>query len=266
MARKKVTKKQNSTVLDYIKKNIVLITSLIIFIIVFGFVMYTGGEQAQELDSDNPLDVANGSKMVAERLEKIIPYSAINDLKYQTAYQKNKTTAEDIANDIFLQMAYNNSEEKTYTAFQTTLTRLYGDNLFIMNHDFNINGQVKCTSSNALNQYNCEDTTADGPIYDIIADYTKLNIENDIYYLTQEVYFYSKEETDDGVTYTLYFDYQYQNVVAKFTDKDLNNQDVASFIKTKYAGYKSTYLSKFDLNKNSYRWLSTERIKNNETK
>ncbi len=53
--------------------------------------------------------------------------------------------------------------------------------------------------------------------------------------------------------------------MAKFSDKDLNNQDIADFIKTKYAGYKSTYLSKFDLNKNTYRWLSTERIKNNET-
>ncbi len=142
MARKKVTKKKNNTLLNYIEKNIVLITSLIIFFIVFCFVMYTGGEQPKELDPNNPLDVAGGSKMVAERLEKIIPYSAINDLKYQTAYQKNKVSTDDIANDIFLQMAYNNSEEKTFTAFQTTLTRLYGDNLFIMNHDFNVNGQV----------------------------------------------------------------------------------------------------------------------------
>lgn len=251
-------KKKRIDDLDKVKANITLIIAFMIFLFAYCYVMYT--KVGSENNLNGILNIDGGTESIAERLEQIIPFSEITDLKYVTAYQDKLITSTEIENDIFLQKAYENSASKYYSNFKETLNRLYGDNLFLINQSFNVNGKIECKYDDQELYYQCQEKKYDGLIYDAIRTVVNLELAEENYNLVENIIFYTYIEEPEAIKYQIYADEKYQNLVGEFTSKDLNNQNISEYIIDNYKKYELKYISKFIINSGTYCWIKTERL------
>ena len=233
---------------------------LMAFLFLFCFLCYTKvGRNIIIPQTPVNTEITDQDNVIAKRLAEIIPFVNINDLKYTTAYQEQKITNADIANEVFLKIAYDNITERNQSNFNDYITRLYGGNLFIINKSFNVDGVVTCTFKEDLS-YDCLTKTYSGITYSLVRSITKLSIIDDDYYLNEDVIFYTFEEVNGKIIYTIYDNSNYQNKIATFTDEERQNYAVTDYILAKYKTAIRKYQSKFIINNNTYRWQSTERI------
>lgn len=241
---------------EKVKANIILIISFMIFLFTYCFVMYTDMGSNKNVEINTNIEIKGGNDLVSQRLEEIIPYVTKTDALVKTAYQENLVNSDSIDNNVFLLKAYQNSEDKSLKAFNEVLVRLYSNNLFIVNNDFNVDGTINCSYDSQTLNYHCNEQTYDGIRYKVYREINKLNIQENNYYLDENVIFYSEEGSSNNITYKIYSDSTYQNEVETFM---LNsNETIEDVLKSK--SEKLQYRSKFMINKNNYRWLSTERI------
>ena len=226
-----------------VQKNVTVILILMIFLFLFCFLFYTKvGRNIIIPQAPVNIEITDQDNAIAKRLQEIIPFVNTNDLKYTTAYQKEKITNAQITTEIFLKIAYDHTTVKNQNSFNTYITRLYGGNLFITNKSFNVDGVVNCTFNEKAN-YDCTANAYHGLTYSLARRITKLNIIDDDYFLNEDVIFYTIAETNNEKIYTIYDDSQY-------TD----------YILAKYKTVINKYQSKLIINNNTYRWQSTERI------
>lgn len=241
--------------LNKVKKNILFIFAIMLFLFIFCFLFYT--KIGRNLVNFSPnVEIKGGTDKISQRLAEIIPFWPVSDLEYTVAYQMGKTTNNEIHNDIFLRLAYENTDIKSQKRFNEIISRLYGGNLFIINKNFNVDGSLDCQyMENSLN-YECLNKTYFGKIYSVARENEKLNIANNEYFLQEKVIFYTVE----GKNYTIYSDADYKQVIANFTADDIKNLTPHDYIMGKYNANSQQYLSKFTIHNNTYRWVSTERI------
>lgn len=237
------------------KKNLNLIIIFMLFLFLYCYVMYTGVGR-----SKSTYELSGGNDLISQRLQEIIPYSSKNDLSYLTAYQNKKVEINDINNDILLTMAYKFSPSKNSSSFKEILERIYGNSLFLVNKNFNVNDFVECRYNDLTLEYMCIEETNQKELYDVARKIEKLTIKNNIYTLDERVIFYSKEIVNGKETYKVYEDANYQKVVKEFREADLKKQDLNNYLWQNYGDKEIKYQSIFKMNGNSYSWVSTERI------
>lgn len=234
-----------------IKKRIVFIIALMFFMLAFCYTMYSG---------KNPdlvrtkMEILEKDNAVSLRLQEIIPFVPHTLKDTVSAYQNKKITYSEIDNDIYLMKAYTFSENKNPRNFSDTLQRLYGNNLFIINKDFDITGNISCKLDTKNENYNCYTSNYEGIIYDAAREVLKLAIDQNDYTLREQVIFYSKEKNNDEFLYKIYTDSTYSEEVASFTSKELDDE----VLMNNYEEYKVTYESAFVINGNTYEWISTK--------
>lgn len=232
---------------------IILILSLMIFLLTYCFMMYTG---LGTKEKNNSIEIMGNDNLVSQRLAEIIPFNKVLEKPLKTAYQGKKVTSENIDNKIFLMKAYQNTDTKTQKNFNKVLERLYGNNLFIVYEDFNVNENITCHYESNLMNYTCINTPNNSIVYDAIRNTIKLNIKDDDYTLEEEIIFYSKELVGVDTIYKIYKDGNFNEVITSFTDKEVN-KEIDIYLTENYANYSQKYISNFRYNNNTYRWLNT---------
>ncbi len=251
MRKKKEQKTQNA------KKQMTFVLALMVFLFAYCYIMYTGLGNNNLLHTN--VELKGGDDVISVRLQEIIPFIPKVDASIITAYQNRKILNTDIDNDVLLMKAYENSEIKTNVSFNTVLERLYGTNLFLVNKDFNPTGSLNCTYDSNTMKYTCSTQEYNDIIYDCVRYINKLNINENNYYLTEDVIFYSHEVSEDGILYKIYTDATYSEMVSSFTESNVNT-DIEKYLMDKYQIYTNTYKSNFTVSKSTYRWFSTEKI------
>ena len=236
--------KQKPKNLDKVKANLTMIIAFMIFLFAYCYVMYTNVGDKMPIDLNETIEIEGGQDLISQRLKEIVPFSEVMDPSYLTAYQEAKVDNTEVANDIFLQMATNNSQSKSYSTYKDILERLYGNNLFIVFKNFNVNGKLKCEYDNRALFYQCSDIEYNGPLYTAKRTIANLKFTDNYYYLEELVTFYSIEQQNEITKYKVYSDYTYQNVVGEFTNKELNNQNIEDYLKQNYDQYNQKYQSK----------------------
>lgn len=239
------------------KKQATFVLAIMVFLFTYCYVMYTGLGNNNAMHTN--VELIGGNDVISRRLQEIIPYTPKIDAKMVTAYQDKKIINTDIDNDILLMKAYETVENKTYMNFNKVLERLYGTNLFLVNKNFNPTGKISCEYDNNTMKYTCTEEEYTGIIYDCARLINKLNINDNDYFLTEDIIFYSQEVSDGEILYKIYKDASYTEVVASFVEDNIN-MDIKQYLMNKYSIYINTYKSSFTVNNSTYRWLSTEKI------
>lgn len=245
-----------------VKYNIVVILVFMIFLFTLCFVLYSKVNR-DNIDINTSIELSDGNDVISQNLQGIIPTSDKINRNIRTAYQTNVTTYRNIDNDIFLIKAYKLASNYSYKDMYGILKKLYGNNLFIINNSFNVNGTDVCNYDSLAKVYNCTTKEYKGITYSTFRKIDSVNISNDDYFLTENVVFYSKDNTDEEIKYSIYSDATYNEAIVKFTSKDFSDKDMTidKYIEDNYMDNSNIYRSKFILIKNSYQWINTERLK-----
>ena len=245
-----------------VKNNIVVILIFMIFLFTLCFVLYSARNK-NEMDINTSIELDNGQDVISQNLQSIIPTSEKIDKNIRTAYQTKIATYREIDNDVFLMKAYKLASNYSYKDMYNILKKIYGNNLFIINNSFNVNGIDKCNYDSALKIYKCKSVEYKGTTYGTYRKVERVNISNNNYYLTEKVVFYSTNNINDEIKYSVYTDSTYSDAIVNFTNNDFNTKDIGveEYIAQNYYGNANIYRSKFILIKNNYQWVNTERLK-----
>ncbi len=249
--------KQKPKNMEKIKANITMVIAFMIFLFAYCYVMYTDVGHKNDIDLNETIEIEGGDDLVSQKLANIIPFSAVTDPSYLTAYQDKMADNSSVNNDVFLFMATKHSQSKSYNSFKDVLERLYGNNLFIVFRSFNVDGKLNCSYDNNASFYQCKEEAYEGITYNANRNIDKLKLMENGYFLEESVIFYSQ---DNNLNYQVYSDYTYQNVIGTFTNDDLNGITIEDFLTKNYAQFSQKYQSKFGIFNDTYRWLYTERI------
>ncbi len=245
-----------------VKNNIVLILSIMMFMFTLCFVLYSAMNKDNNMNINTSIELEDGNDVISQNLQSVIPTSIKVDKSINTAYQNNVVTYKEIDNDIYLLKAYKLSNNYSYKDMNSILKKLYGNNLFIINNSFNVNGTDKCVYDNLLKIYNCKTVDYTGILYNTYRKILGVSINNNDYYLNESVVFYSIDNTDKDIKYSIYTDSTYSSLVNSFTASEITQDTtIEEYIEANYINNANLYRSKFLLVKNNYQWINTERLK-----
>jgi len=244
------------------KLNILIVMVIMALMTTFCFVFYTGVVNKNDLEVNTNLEFLGGSDTLSKRLQETIPYVTLIDKNIKTAYQNTITNINSIDNDVYLTKAYNYTQSTDIGQMMKILSNLYGSSLFIVHKNFYVNGIDKCIYNDELQNYECQTSNYKEKIYHTLRTVENLIIENDTYYLSENIIFYSIETINNIKHYTVYKDYKYEEEIDDFTNLDLEKENIKFdvFIKEKYKNNINKYRSKFSLENVNYIWNYTERI------
>jgi len=247
---------------DNAKANIVLIFAIMSFLLIFCFLFYSGLFKEDDMKVNTNLEFSGGNDVISQKLQKIIPFSDLTDPNIKTAYQSGVVFVGDIDNNIFLLKALEKESESDIGSITKSLNKMYGDSLFLVHNDFNVNGKYNCLYNTIDQNYKCEDVSYNGKIYKAYRKIKNITISNNDYLLNENIVFYSEEKANDITYYEVYDDGTFTKKVSSFTTIDMTRENLKleDFI-DKYYNDKNVYRSKFTLENKNYIWNRTERLK-----
>ena len=248
------------------KENIILGFIILILLLVVCSLLYINNwinkEDSNDMNVNTVINFNGGSDSLSLELENLIPYVTINNNEYKTAYQDKLVNINDINNDILLTKGVYliNKESISNNELINVLSNMYGNELFIVNKSFNVNGKNRCNYIDDV--YNCDIIEYEGILYRADRDIEGISISDDKIYLDESILFYS-EELRDGITYYQVYDNGlYDNMVLSFTSEDVENDDLEfdEYIDKHIYRRRVSYRSSFIINEDNYNWVSTELI------
>lgn len=244
------------------KTDIVLTLAIMAFLATFCFVFYTGLFKDDNMDINTNIELQGGQDIISKKLQDIIPYLDTTDTKYETAYQNKTTNYSNIDNDIYLTKAYLSNTLMETNNITKALSYMYGSSIFLVHKSFNVNGSINCVYDQDENTYACEELEYNKKLYKAARVIENISINNDDYYLLENVLFYTEETFNDSKYYVVYEDSTYTQDIATFTTKDIEkaNTDFNTYIKENYEENFLTYRTKFTSEDTNYIWKKTERL------
>lgn len=243
-----------------VKENIILSFAILLFLFTLCIVIYNINWNNNDLiDVSTNISFDGGNDALSQELQNIIPYVTLCNPKYVTAYQNKEVSINDIDNDILLTKGYFYAMKSNYFdsgELLLNISNLYGNDLFIVNKDFNVNGKNYCTYNN--HKYSCDEIDYNGILYKANRDIFNINIGNDIIYLTENILFYSEEKIQNITEYKVYNNGLYENVVLTFTSNDIDRKNVTfeEYIDN-LTNLRVQYQSSFVINNDKYNWIGT---------
>ena len=247
---------------DNVKFKVTLILAFMIFLFTFCSVAYSDAFRKKEMNINTNIELSGGNDVISRRLQEIIPYTEVIENQYKMAYQDRITNYLDIDNDIYLYMGLKNTNNIDAKKVAEDLKTNYGDNLFLINKNINIDGKKDCKYINNSKEYICTNLENENNLYTAFRSIDNISINGDYYYLTENIVFYKIIKSEEAIKYEIYTDYKYSNLYASFTSLDLAKENIGyeEYINRFYMKNPNIYRTKFKINDDNYRWISTERL------
>ena len=241
-----------------IKSNIILAFIILLLLFTLCLVLYTQWNN-ENINVTTNINFEGGNDTLSQKLQNIIPYVFTNSPNYLMAYQDKYVTLKDIDNDILLTKGYFHHQNSSFNSGDmiSNLYNLYGNNAFIVNKDFNVNGKNSCTYNDQI--FNCTTLEYDGILYKADRKVAKINISDNKISLIENILFYSEEKVDDVTHYHIYKDGLYKDSLLTVTSNDLVRANIpfTMYINKYLSDNIVTYQSDFIINKNNYNWIGT---------
>lgn len=245
-----------------IKGNILLAFSILLLLFTICIIIYKNNtpDKSNNMHINTNLSFDGGTDRLSQELQYIIPYVTINNPQYLTAYQNKKVTIKDIANEILLTKGYfNNMKSNTFSIEELSakISDLYGQNIFIINQSFNVNGKNSCIYEDF--QYNCQEEANNEKLYKADREIMNVNISDSYLYLTENILFYSEETVENVTYYNVYNNGLYEKIIFSFDSNNLinENMDLTEYISNYLEDKRVLYQSSFIINNNKYNWVET---------
>ena len=251
-------KKENN-----VKSYIILSFTIIIFLFTICIALYKSDQKKDLFEVNTSFRVNNENDLFSIKLQNIIPYVTTNDSKYITAYQDDTTNISNVHNDVILTKGYfNNIKDYEFKSeiLLNKISDLYGNDIFIVNKDFNVNGKDYCKYNDGI--YKCDENEYNGNLYKADRKITNTDIGSDFIYLSESILFYSEEIIQNITYYNIYENGLYEKIIFSFTSNDIEKENITLndyFIKYLY-NKRVEYKSKFGINEDHYYWIGTEII------
>ena len=221
---------------------------------------YIKTENKDNLDVNTIMNFEGGTDSLSLELQNLIPYVTINNKDYKTAYQDRLVTVNEINNDILLTKGVYSVNTTSITSNQLVdiISNMYGNDIFIVNKSFTVNGKNYCNYDN--DKYTCETLDYDGILYKADRDINSVSINDNKIYLEESILFYSEETNNNVTLYNVYDNGLYSNIVLSFTSDDIKKDGLEydEYINKHLGRRRVEYLSSFVINGNNYNWVSTE--------
>ncbi len=236
---------------------LILIVAICSFLYINGYIKT---ENKDNLDVNTIMNFEGGTDSLSLELQNLIPYVTINNKDYKTAYQDRLVTVNEINNDILLTKGVYSVNATSITSNQLVdiISNMYGNDIFIVNKSFTVNGKNYCNYDN--DKYTCETLDYDGILYKADRDINSVSINDNKIYLEESILFYSEETNNNVTLYNVYDNGLYSNIVLSFTSDDIKKDGLEydEYINKHLGRRRVEYLSSFVINGNNYNWVSTE--------